>query len=168
MPRVTEPLREEHRELFPHLETLKQAADGLALPASRLSMRLTQEALEFLTGHLIPHATAEEEALYPAVAEAMGSPLATRTMSRDHVEVGALTGELAKALRSNAWQSDEAAQNHVRGILYGLYTLVKVHFAKEEEVYLPLLDEKLSPQAAKEMFEKMEAAAGRAKAAASR
>jgi len=47
--------------------------------------------------------------------------------------------------------------------LYGLYTLVKVHFAKEEEVYLPILDARLGPEAAREMFEAMEAAAHEAK-----
>jgi len=51
-------------------------------------------------------------------------------------------------------------------VLYGLYTLVKVHFAKEEEVYLPLLDANLTPDEAIEMFEAMEKAAGEAKATA--
>lgn len=168
MARVTEPLRAEHRELLPHVEALKQTADSLSVPASLLSVRQTQEALSFLTGHLIPHAQAEEEALYPVVAQAMGSPLATKTMSRDHIEVGALTTELERVLGAKAWESDEAAMGRLRGLLFGLYALVKVHFAKEEEVYLPLLDEKLSPEAASEMFERMEQAAGRAKAAASR
>lgn len=54
--------------------------------------------------------------------------------------------------------------NDLKRVLYGLYTLVKVHFAKEEEVYLPLLDANLSVKEAREMFEAMEAAAGEAKA----
>jgi hypothetical protein len=41
--------------------------------------------------------------------------------------------------------------------------LVKVHFAKEEEVYLPLLDSKLTAKEAHAMFEAMEAAAREAK-----
>ena len=51
-------------------------------------------------------------------------------------------------------------------MLYGLYALVKVHFAKEEEVYLPILDQRLTPEAAQEMFEAMEHAAHEAKHAA--
>jgi hypothetical protein len=47
--------------------------------------------------------------------------------------------------------------------LYGLYALVKVHFAKEEEVYLPLLDARLTTGEAHAMFEAMEAAAKAAK-----
>jgi len=30
-------------------------------------------------------------------------------------------------------------------VLYGLYAIVKLHFAKEEEVYLPILDQRLTP-----------------------
>jgi hypothetical protein len=48
-------------------------------------------------------------------------------------------------------------------VLYGLYALVKVHFAKEEEVYLPLLDARLQPREAREMFAGMEEAAHAAK-----
>ena len=48
-------------------------------------------------------------------------------------------------------------------MLYGLYTLVKVHFAKEEEIYLPLLDARLTAAEAREMFLAMEAAAAEAK-----
>jgi iron-sulfur cluster repair protein YtfE (RIC family) len=51
----------------------------------------------------------------------------------------------------------------LRRVLYGLYTLVKVHFAKEEEIYLPLLDSKLTAEEAHAMFEAMEAAAREAK-----
>jgi hypothetical protein len=51
-------------------------------------------------------------------------------------------------------------------VLYGLYALVKVHFAKEEEVYLPILDARLSLEEAREMFEAMENAASQAKQAA--
>lgn len=47
----------------------------------------------------------------------------------------------------------------LRRVLYGLYALVKVHFAKEEEVYLPILDARLTPETAHEMFAAMESAA---------
>ena len=40
--------------------------------------------------------------------------------------------------------------------LYGLYAIVKVHFAKEEEIYLPILEARLTPEEAARMFEEME------------
>lgn len=156
----TQPLRDEHKELLPHIETLATLADSVGKLAPGLLRKRVDEAHGFLAHHLIAHAQAEDRALYPVVAKLMGAPEATATMSRDHVEVGRLTAELA-ALRSQlsgATVSDVQAKA-LRRILYGLYALVKVHFAKEEEIYLPLLDARLKPAAARRMFEAMEKAA---------
>jgi hypothetical protein len=87
-------------------------------------------------------------------------------MSRDHVEIRRLTNELA-ALRTQitggALSDDQARA--LRGLLYGFYAIVKLHFAKEEEVYLPLLDARLTPVEAQELFAAMERAAQAAKRA---
>ena len=159
---LTQPLRDEHKELIPHIEQILTVADSI-LDAPQEQIRDgVQEVYEFLAYHLIPHAQAEEAALYPVVQQVLGSPEATRTMSRDHVEVGRYVEEL------DALRTDLSPRNTkpLQRVLYGLYALVKVHFAKEEEVYLPILDERLSPEQARDMFEAMEAAAGQAKQAA--
>ena len=165
MTTLTQPLRDEHKELFPHIESLKLAGMAVHGTLSQASLDLIDEAYAFLATHLLPHAHAEEAALYPVVQKVMGTPYGTATMSRDHVEVEALTQELA-LLRGqiSATEIGVKQANELKRVLYGLYTLVKVHFAKEEEVYLPLLDANLTPQDAREMFEAMEAAAGEAKA----
>jgi iron-sulfur cluster repair protein YtfE (RIC family) len=162
---VTQPLRDEHRELFPHIERLRAAADAVG-DASPGALRSTVDgAYAFLTEHLIPHAQAEERALYPVVGRLLGAPEATNTMSRDHVEVGRLTDELGGLRAAIGSGTPTAAQEKdLRRVLYGLYALVKVHFAKEEEVYLPLLDQRLAVNEAREMFQAMEKAAGEAKA----
>ena len=164
MTTLTQPLRDEHRELFPEVEGILAAAE-LVGRASMDEVRLAvDKAYKFLAYGLLPHAQAEDAALYPVVQKVLGSPEATRTMSRDHVEVGRYIEELA-ALRSGLTGADLTAEQarSLRRVLYGVYALVKVHFAKEEEVYLPILDERLTPESAAEMFEKMEAAAHRAK-----
>ena len=165
MTTLTQPLRDEHKELFPHIESLKLAGMAVHGTLSQASLDLIDEVYAFLATHLLPHAHAEEAALYPVVQKIMGTPYGTATMSRDHVEVEALTQELA-LLRGqiSATEIGVKQANELKRVLYGLYTLVKVHFAKEEEVYLPLLDANLTPQDAREMFEAMEAAAGEAKA----
>jgi iron-sulfur cluster repair protein YtfE (RIC family) len=153
--RPTDPLREEHRELLPHIEAFREIADSVGeVPADELG-RGVNEAYEFLTHHLIPHAVAEDRVLYPTVEQVMGAPGATATMSRDHVEVVALTREL-----DTLGKDDLKA---LRRTLYGLYALVSLHFAKEEEIYVPLLDGKLTPDQAAELFERMEAAANEAR-----
>jgi len=160
----TQPLREEHKELLPHLESLRAAGDAVGAAPSAVVRQRVDEAYDFLAHHLLPHATAEERALYPVVGKVIGAPEATRTMSRDHVEVGRLVEELA-ALRERlaAGTLRETEARALRRVLYGLYTLVSVHFAKEEEVYLPLLDARLDADEAREMFAAMEAAAAEAK-----
>ncbi len=167
MTTLTQPLRDEHKELFPHIESLKLAGLSVHGTLSQESLDLIDEAYDFLATHLLPHAHAEEAALYPVVQKVMGSRHATATMSRDHVEVETLTRELA-LLRGQVTASEVGVKmaNDLKRVLYGLYTLVKVHFAKEEEVYLPLLDANLTPDEAVEMFEAMEKAAGEAKATA--
>jgi iron-sulfur cluster repair protein YtfE (RIC family) len=159
---LTQPLRDEHKELIPHIENILKVAESLPDASLEEIRQGVKEVYEFLAYHLIPHAQAEDAALYPTVQKAMASPAATRTMSRDHVEVGRYVDELADL------QNDISARNFkaLERVLYGVYALVKVHFAKEEEVYLPILEEKLSSEEAREMFEAMEQAAGRAKLAA--
>ena len=49
-------------------------------------------------------------------------------------------------------------ERELRRVLYGLYAVVKLHFAKEEEVYLPLLDRELTADEAQALFERMESA----------
>ena len=166
MANLTQPLREEHKELLPHIEAIRQVADAIGeVPASELRPQI-DNVYDFLAHHLLPHAQAEEAALYPVVGKVMGAPEATDTMSRDHVAVGRLIDELG-LIRSNMSGSalTVAQIKDLRRVLYGLYTLVKVHFAKEEEVYLPILDARLTPDEARSLFEKMEHAAHQAKGA---
>jgi iron-sulfur cluster repair protein YtfE (RIC family) len=160
MSHPTLPLHEEHQTLLPEVEKLRQVADSIG--------ELSDEALRgefstiyaFLTGALLPHASAEDQVLYPVVEEVMGAGGATATMSRDHVEVGRLISEFG-LLRAKLTtrKLDAAEEKELRRILYGLYAVLKLHFAKEEEIYLPLLDEALAPERARAMFEQMEESA---------
>ncbi len=164
MTSITQPLRDEHKELYPQVEMLRIAGDAVNESLTTSAHAKIEEVYHFLTHQLLPHAQAEEKALYPVVQKVMGAPLATATMSRDHVEVERLTDELGTLRVHSSQLTITSIQAQVmRRVLYGLYTLVKVHFAKEEEIYLPLLDEKLSAADAHEMFEKMESAAREAK-----
>ena len=164
MASITQPLRDEHKELYPHVEALRLAGDAVYESLTTSAHDKIEDSYNFLTRQLLPHAQAEEKALYPMVQKAMGAAQATATMSRDHVEVDRLTQELGslRVHRSQLSITFEQARA-LRRVLYGLYVLVKVHFAKEEEVYLPLLDSKLTAEEAHAMFEAMEAAAREAK-----
>jgi hemerythrin-like domain-containing protein len=159
-----QPLRDEHRELRPHIDAIKDAADAVgSVPAGELRARVS-EVSEFLRHHLIPHAKAEEAVLYPEVERALAAPRATAVMSRDHVEVARLTAELV-AIEARLGEGEEPShlQADARRVLYGLYALLQLHFAEEEEIYVPILEEALDTDRARNMFERMHAAAERAR-----
>ena len=157
MSNLMQPLRDEHRELLPSVEALRTTADTIgAVPVPELRRKVA-EAHEFLAHHLLPHAGVEEAALYPTVEQVMGCPDATATMRRDHVEIERLTHDLA-TIHTELSDRDELpdeALGELRRVVYGLYALVTVHFAKEEEVYIPLLEAGLNEQQATELFTRM-------------
>ena len=131
---ATEPFRKEHAHLLEHVEQLRELAATLpgASPTERTDG--IAEAVGFLRDRLIPHADAEERILYPAVAEILGSPAATATMISDHRAIV----ERIDALESAAGDDVIPLQE----LLYGLHALLVVHFRKEEDDYLPLLEER--------------------------
>jgi iron-sulfur cluster repair protein YtfE (RIC family) len=157
---ITQPLKDEHAQLVPHIAALAAAGDAVNRVEITELRAMVDDSYSFLHDELIPHAHAEETALYPVVQRVVGAPEVTATMARDHVEVGALTAELAalrEQLQSRTALDDDLA-NGLRRVLYGLHHLVKVHFAKEEEVYLPILDARLTETEAHQMFHDMHAA----------
>lgn len=158
--RTTDPLRREHAELLPHIEDIRITAEVADVLAPEAFASELDDVLGFLRHHLVPHARAEDAALYPVVDRVLGAPGATATMTRDHVEVVGLVDELA-GLRDALVASGSTPERicAVQRVLYGLYAVIRLHFAKEEEVYLPLLDAALTPAEADEMFERMELAA---------
>lgn len=167
MKSLTQPLRDEHKELFPHVDRIRQVAEKISEAPAVETRDGVEEVYDFLANHLKPHARAEEAALYPVVQKVLGSPDVTKTMVRDHVEIGLYIDELASLRNGLTGKALTALQvKSLQRVLYGVYALVKVHFAKEEEVYLPILDQHLTPESAREMFEAMEAAAHEAKHAA--
>ncbi len=163
---VTQPLRDEHKGLLPHIDEILTVAHLVGdKPLPQLRPEVDQ-VVAFLTRNLIPHAQAEDEVLYPVIDQVVGSPEALATMRFDHVEIGRLTDSLV-ALRTHlSCASLSVSQiQELRQVLYGLYFLVKTHFIKEETVFLPILDARLTPPEARHLFEAMEAAAIQAKSA---
>ena len=160
----TQPLRDEHKELLPHIERLRTMADAIGTAPLESVRRGVDEVYTFLTDQLTPHAQAEEHVLYPTVGRLMGAAEATATMSQEHTAIHRYTQELG-ALRSHLSNASLSAteEQALRRVLYGLYALVKEHFAKEEEIYLPFLDTHLTAQEALQMFEALEMAAQEAK-----
>jgi quercetin dioxygenase-like cupin family protein len=151
-PDVGDLILKEHGALFPHLDRLGSLAlEATKLPEAELRTRL-REVLEFLRDGLLPHAQEEERSVYPAVEKllrAVGG--ATRTMSIDHRFVGEMVEEL-EGIAGGALGGAE--REHARRLLYGLKALLRVHFTKENEAYVPLLT-RLSPADRRQLHERL-------------
>jgi hypothetical protein len=91
----------------------------------------------------------------------MNAPGASETMRRDHVEVARLTEELAELRDALTDPPTEAQRDRLTALLYGLHAIVALHFAEEEEIYLPILDGAMTPEDAAHLFERMEQEAAR-------
>jgi iron-sulfur cluster repair protein YtfE (RIC family) len=154
--RPTEPLRAEHRDLLPHLLALDAAANDTAGWDRDAAVAGLADIVAFLRGHLVPHAAAEEAVLYPAVEEAMGAPGATATMRADHVEIVARIDRLAESAAAveERWPDADLARD-VAHQLVGLSAILQLHFSKEEEVLLPVLDASLGANDAAALFARM-------------
>ena len=143
-------LRDEHRHLAAGALRLRLTADSIgSVPLAELRARL-DDATSFLDHGLLPHAAAEDEVLYPFVGHLLGSALATATMHRDHAEVLGLAHELARLRDRLSGDGevvlDDAAANALRRVLYGLFAVITLHLAKEDEIYLPLIESRATTE----------------------
>lgn len=155
-------LHDEHKELFPHVDELRSSAAGITSNNSRLLRERIAPNVEFLADHLLIHAMAEDEVLYPAVERAMNAPGATATMAFEHTVVKDLTEELAALMAAIPASGPSSAQiTDAQRLLYSLHAVVGSHFAKEEAIFVPALEAALSQPEADKLYAEMEAAAGR-------
>lgn len=143
----TQAFRDEHAALLEHVEHLRMVAAELPGMSAEQRADAVRRVLEFLRGTLVPHAEAEEEVLYPAVAEVLGNPEATATMVSDHRAIVARIDALEVAGPDRV--------DRLQELLYGLHALLIVHFHKEEDDYLPLLEKELEPDRIAAVFERM-------------
>lgn len=128
----------EHERLLADVEHIRTAA--CAIPSLPIGDRAVAVdcVLAFLRHGLGPHAEAEEKFLYPELARILGNAHALAPMSYDHRMIDKWTAAVA--------QADLADTLLLQELLFGLHTVIRMHFWKEEDIYFPLLD--AEPEAA--------------------
>jgi heavy metal translocating P-type ATPase len=132
---------DEHDQLRDAVTLLRDAADLLVAqdPAAFVALN---RAHTFLRDQLLPHESAEETELYPALARPLGGGETTATMSRAHAEIQRLSDRIAThldlATSSGGIQPDQVED--LLACLYGLFALLQLHFLQEEEGYFTLTD----------------------------
>lgn len=130
----------EHDDLRDALDAIREAAGLLSTQDVPGSLAAVRHIDHLLTTRLLPHEYAEEHQLYPALNRQLGGPEATETMSRAHTEIA----RLSRRITTHLHMADEAGAlkpeqlDDLRACLYGLHSVLRLHFSQEEESYFSL------------------------------
>jgi hemerythrin-like domain-containing protein len=141
-PLATQPFRDEHAEIWVHLEHVRAAVGRLPGETPATARESLAAIVAFFSDHIGPHARAEERALYPAVdAHVGGARPFTASMRHEHEIVARWIAELEA----------EAAQAEPDLVAFArradnLLGLLAAHFEEEERVLLPILDRSMTPE----------------------
>ena len=119
----------EVREIVDQVRTVADELDAPPVdlgPAQRLLVRLESE--------LLPHELAEERELYPVVAKILGGADPMGALSRTHAEIEHQIHRLRRLIDDIGDASPEPDDViELRGLLYGLYAVLRLHNSQEEE-----------------------------------
>ena len=133
-------LRDQHAALRPAVENVRTVADTLAGAHEASDLAPARTLLTYLRTEVIPHERAEQDLLYPAVAAALGGSDPIGAMSRSHAEIEHQIGRLARLLDeivTDAPQPEDVVE--LCRLLYGLYAVMRLHNAQEDEWAFSLL-----------------------------
>jgi heavy metal translocating P-type ATPase len=125
-------LRIEHDSVLPVIDQIRTVADALSTDDPDLGP--SHALLGQLENKLLPHERADEALLMPLVARALGGSDATAAMSRTHAEI---EHQIVRVHRLLTDVDNETVQPEdvveLRRTLYGLYAVLQLHNAQEEE-----------------------------------
>jgi heavy metal translocating P-type ATPase len=141
---LTQRFRAEHHVIRGDIEQLRTAADALTTDplAASAAMARVRQVHALLTGEIWAHESAEEEDLYPALNRLLGGTDPTAPMSRAHAEIAYQIARLGRLIADIGDQApDETDVADLRGTLYGLHAILRLHTVQEDEAYLSLGDD---------------------------
>ena len=139
--------RDEHEKLMPEVRRIRYVTDSLDTMPPETARRELRDIHTFLAEKLLPHEKAEDAVVYPLVADIIGGEDPTATMSRAHIEISHLIKVFGKVLEEMpATGPGPEDVREIRRILYGLYAILTLHFAQEEESYLALIEERMKSE----------------------
>jgi heavy metal translocating P-type ATPase len=141
---LTRRFRAEHQVIRADIEQLRIAADALTTDpvAAPAAMARVRQVHALLTGEIWAHESAEEADLYPALNRLLGGADPTATMSRAHAEIAYQIARLGRLIADIGDRGpDETEVADLRGTLYGLHAILRLHTVQEDEAYLSLGDD---------------------------
>jgi len=143
---LTRRFRGEHEMIRAAIDQIRAAADALTSAPPAGAMTRVRHAYALLTSQIAPHQNAEDTQLYPVVSRLIGGDDPTAPMSRAHAEIAHQITRLGRLLDDIGDQDpDQADIADLRGLLYGLDAILRLHTAQEDETYLALGDQADEP-----------------------
>src|SRR6266498_2539846 len=118
----------QHRAVRPVVEQVRAVADALDH-----DFQPVRALLDRLETDLLPHERAEEAELLPIMARALGGADPTGAISRTHAEIEHQVGRLRRILDDLGATAEPEDLVELRRLLYGLYAILRLHNAQEEE-----------------------------------
>jgi heavy metal translocating P-type ATPase len=138
---LTRRFQDEHETIRADIEELRMAAEALGVIPREQVMAKVHRVHRLLVEEVGPHEEAEERVLYPALGRLLGGRDPTATMSRAHAEIAHQIRRLGQLLDDiGSEPPDDVDIADLRGLLYGLQAILRLHTAQEDESYLSLGD----------------------------
>ncbi|HEX6467710.1 MAG TPA: heavy metal translocating P-type ATPase [Streptosporangiaceae bacterium] len=144
----------QHNAIRPVVEQVRTVADRLSTTDPDLEP--LRKLLDRLETDLLPHERAEEAELLPIVARALGGADPTGAFSRTHAEIEHQVRRLRRALADLGDPPEPEDVVDLRGALYGLYAILRLHNAQEEESAFSLMPQHAAGPAPVEPVEPVE------------
>ena len=137
---LTKRFWDEHVSIREASAQLGAVADRLDLADARTALASIALVYESLLSEVLPHEQAEERELYPALGRITGQQNLAAVMNRAQIEIMHQIRRLGQLLEDiEPAEVDDDDIGELRGILYGLYALLKLHTAQEDEDFLSLV-----------------------------
>lgn len=158
MVNATGRLRDEHHEVRADLAAVRVLADTIDdLTAADVTRRLAT-VLDDFDRRLLPRLLAADGVLYPVITAALGSDEATATMRRDQLEIVRLVEQVRHLLGRFGELRSMRLRRDIRRLLYSVEAIAGLHLDKEEEIFLPILEDALTADAADVLRRDLQAA----------
>jgi soluble P-type ATPase len=139
---LTRRFHDEHLAIRADIDRLREVADALGTLEPAVAMERVRNVHRMLIDEVQPHEEAEEQVLYPALGRFLGGSDPMGTMSRAHIEITHQIRRLGQVIDDIGPEGiDDIDLTELRSMLYGLYAILKLHTAQEDESYLSLADE---------------------------
>ena len=131
-------LRQEHRELLPRIDSLRELADSMhELPSSEVGSQLA--TARGTVRELLAHERADERQVYTGIAATMQGDDPLAAMSRTHQEIFHLAHAFERLTEMLGPMGPDAADLvDLTRMLYALHAVLRLNVAQEEELYSSL------------------------------